>query len=108
MERDFGFACGERDLTAFLPMPFRTLGPKFGGERLAVDDELEAAGGARGVPVANPILGADPNAVFAGARNLRVALGVSDGLAEAVSQQVGRADDVREGGIQFPATMGGE
>ena len=85
MERDFGFACGERDLTAVLPMPLRAFGTELGGQGLAVDDELEAAGGARGVPVANPILGADPNAVFAGARNLRGALGVSDGLAEAVS-----------------------
>ena len=58
--------------------------------------------------MADPILGADPHAVLARAGDLRGALGVGDGLAEAVRQEVGRTDDVREGGVEFPAAVAGE
>ena len=108
MQGDLHFAGGQGDLATFLPMPFGALGAELGGDGLAVDDQLEAARGAGGVPVGDPILGAHPDAVFTRGGNTDGAGGVGDGLAEAVGQEVGRADDVREGGVELPAAVGGQ
>jgi hypothetical protein len=108
MQRDLHFAGGQGDLTAFLPMPLGALRAELGGDRLAVDDQLEAAGGAGCLPVGDPILGAHPDAVFARGGDADGAGGVADGLAEAVGQEVGRADDVRESGVELPAAVGGQ
>ena len=108
MQRDLHFAGGQGDLTAFLPMPLGALRAELGGDRLAVDDQLEAAGGAGGVPVRDPILGADPDAVFARGGDTDGAGRVRDGLTEAVGQEVGRADDVGESRVELPAALGGQ
>ena len=108
MQRDLHVARGQGDLAAGLPMPLGALGAELGGDGLAVDDQLEAARGAGGLPVGDPILGADPDAVFAGGGDTDGAGGVADGLAEAVGEEVRRADDVRESGVEFPAAVGGQ
>jgi len=108
MQGDLHVAGGQGDLAAFLPVPVGALGAELGRKGLAVQDQLEAAGGAGGLPVGHPVLGAHPDAVFAGRRNPDRPRGVVDGLAEAMGQQVGRADDVREGGVELPAAMGGQ
>ena len=108
MQRDLHVAGGQGDPAAFLPMPLGALGAELGGDGLSVDDQLEAAGGAGGVPVGDPILGAHPDAVFACGGDPDGAGGVGDRLAEAVGQEVGRADDVGESRIELPAARGGQ
>ena len=108
MQGDLHVARGQGDLAACLPMPLGALGAELGGDGLAVDDQLEAAGGAGGLPVGDPILGAYPDAVLARGGDTDGAGGVADGLAEAVGQEVGRTDDVGESRVELPAAMGGE
>ena len=108
MQGDFHVARGQGDFTAGLPMPLGALGAELSGDGLAVDDQLEAAGGAGGVPVGNPILGAHPDAVFARRGDADRAGGIGDRLAEAVGQEVRRADDIREGSVELPAARRGE
>ena len=108
MQGDLHVAGGQGDLAAFLPMPLGALGAELGGEGLSVDDQLEAPRGAGGVPVGDPILGAHPDAVFARGGDADGARGVGDGLAEAMGEQVGRADDVGESRVELPAAGGGE
>ena len=66
MEGNLHVARGQGDLAAGLPMPLGAFRAELSGDGLSVDDQLEAARGARGVPVGDPILGAHPDAVFAG------------------------------------------
>ena len=66
MQGDLHVARGQGDLAAGLPMPLGAFRAELSGDGLTVDDQLEAARGARGVPVGDPILGAHPDAVFAG------------------------------------------
>ena len=89
MQGDLHVAGGQGDLAACLPMPLGSLGAELGGDRLSVDDQLEAAGGAGSVPMGDPILGAHPDAVFTRGGDADGAGGVGDGLAEAVGQEVG-------------------
>ena len=105
MEGDLHVAGGQGDLAAFLPVPLGALRAELDGDGLAVDDQLEAARGAGSVPVGDPILGAYPDAVFARGGDADGAGRVGDGLAESVRQQVGRADDVREGSVELPAAL---
>ena len=108
VQGDLHVAGGQGDLAACLPMPLGALGAELGGDGLAVDDQLEAAGGAGGLPVGDPILGAHPDAVFARGGDADGAGGVGDGLAEAVGQEVGRTDDVGESRVELPAAGGGQ
>ena len=108
MEGEFHVARGQGDLAAGLPMPFGSLVTEFGSDRLAVDDQLEAARGARRFPVGDPILGAYPDPVLAGGGDADGAGGVADRFAEAVGEEVRRADDVGESRVEFPAAVAGE
>ena len=108
MEGNLHVARGQGDLAAGLPMPLGAFRAELSGDGLSVDDQLEAARGARGVPVGDPILGAHPDAVFAGGSDADRARGIGDRLAETVGQEVRRADDVRERGVELPAARRGE
>jgi hypothetical protein len=99
--RQFGFA-GQ------FPKPVLALGAEHLGEFGAVDADLELAGRAGGFPGANPVLGAHPDAVATRLAHIHLGLRVLDRRAHAVGEQVGRAHDVDELGVEHPAAGVGE
>ncbi len=101
-QRDVELGFGRLDDAAVVPRPGLALGAEGLGEGTAVDDHLEPAGCAGRAPMRDPVLGAHPDAVFAGGRQGGRGGGVLHRLAEAVGQQVGRAHEVDELGVERP------
>jgi len=106
VEAEGGFA-GEFDGAGFFPLPVFAGGTEFVVELLAVDADLEATGGAFGIPGADPVFGAGPEGVGAGGEG-DFGGGVFDGLAHAVGHEVGGAHGIDELCVEHPATGGGK
>lgn len=102
LEGDGGFGVGDFDRAAFLPVPLGAFVSE-GVDGFAIDEDFELAGGAGGVPLGDPVLGADVEVVGAGRGEGDFGGGIGDGGAHAVGDEVGRAHIEDELGVGGPS-----
>ena len=93
------------DPAAVLPVPGRALGAESGGQRLAVDEQLEFSRCSRRFPRSHPVAGSHPDAIGSGRRKFRRRHRILHRHAEAVRQQIGRTHLFHGLLVQIPAAQ---